>query len=272
MKRLVIFLLLLISATTFGQKSATIAYGDNPNAGHSVQAGDAKIYYEVYGKGKPVVLLHGGGGVGSIDEMAQFIDSLSKTVQVIAINTRGHGRSEIGHSPVTYEQKVADVMAAINDVTKDSVVVLGFSDGAYTGYKLASMHPARVKKLIAIGAGEQVPGLRKVILNTAIDQSNPYWKKRLATYPEPQRIPEYLKNLENFYNTMIVSKELFGNIKCPVLVLAGERDLNAPLATVIAAYQMIPISQLGIIPKAGHVVFIENFPAVWASVAPFIRN
>lgn len=167
---------LLLSTAGFSQKpmhafmqqvpspAGAIPYGNNPKAGKYVQAGDARIYYEVYGKGKPLVILHG-GGVGSTYEMAQFIDSLSKTYQVIAVSTRGHGKSEIGHSPVTYEQKANDVHAVIQAITADSVTVLGFSDGAYTGYKLASMYPARVKKLVAMGAGEQVPGLRKVILS-----------------------------------------------------------------------------------------------------------
>lgn len=100
-----------------------------------------------YGKGKPLVVLHG-GGVGSIYEMAQFIDSLAKSYQVIALSTRGHGRSEIGHTPLTYEQNANDVYAVMQAVTSDSVIVLGFSDGAYAGYKLANMYPARVSKLM----------------------------------------------------------------------------------------------------------------------------
>ena len=104
-----------------------IQYGNNPKAGHYVNAGDAKIYYEVYGKGKPIVILHG-GIFGSTYEMAQFIDSLSKKYKVIAVSTRGHGKSELGTEPITYEQKANDVMAVINAVTKDSVIVLGFSD------------------------------------------------------------------------------------------------------------------------------------------------
>lgn len=70
---------------------------------------------------------------------------------------------------------------------------------------------------------------------------------------------------------LTVSKELFNKIKCPVLVMAGELDLNAPLPTVVHAYNMIPNSQLRIIPNAGHVVFFANFAAVWASIVPFIK-
>lgn len=248
-------------------------YGNNPQAGHYVQLGDARIYYEVYGKGQPLVVLHG-GGYGSIYEMYQFIDSLRKTYQVIAISTRGHGKSQIGNTPVTYEQRANDAMSAINAVTKDSVIILGFSDGAYTSYKVASMYPARVKKLIAIGAGEQVPGLRKVILDTSVafKLDELYWKQQLALMPEPQRLQEYWSKMAAFYNTMTASKELFGSIQCPVLVVAGERDMNAPLATIIAAYQMIRNSQLSIIPNAPHPVFLVNFPAVWSSIVPFMEQ
>lgn len=105
-----------------------IPYGNNPKSGHYVNASDAKIYYEVYGKVRPLVVLHG-GIFGSTYEMAEFIDSLSKNYLVIAASTRGHGKSEIGSEPITYEQRANDILAVINVVTKDSVIVLGFNDG-----------------------------------------------------------------------------------------------------------------------------------------------
>ncbi|MBL7738752.1 MAG: alpha/beta hydrolase [Chitinophagaceae bacterium] len=289
MKALLLSLLTLLFLDTYGQQQTIkplrhfmqagpspaneTQYGNNPKAGHYANAGDAKIYYEVYGKGQPFVVLHG-GVYGSIYEMYQFIDSLAKTYQVIAVSTRGHGKSEIGIASVTYEQKANDVMAVINAITKDSIILLGFSDGAYTGYKLASMYPGRVKKLIAIGAGEQVPGLRQLILDTAVafQLDSSYLKQQLALMPEPGRLQEYWTKMASFYNQMTASKELFASIHCPVLVMAGERDMNAPLATVIAAYQMIPNSQLSIIPNAPHPVFLVNFPAVWTSIVPFLKN
>lgn len=250
-----------------------IPYGANPQAGRYVQTSDAKIYYEVYGKGQPMVILHG-GGFGSTIEMATFIDSLKPKFQVIAISTRGHGKSEIGSTPLTYEQKANDVMAVINAVTKDSVMILGFSDGAYTSYKVASMYPARVKKMIAIGAGEQVPGLRKVILDAkaAYGMDSLYWKQQFALMPEPSRLQEYWTKMANFYNQMTASKALLGSIRCPVLLMSGELDQNAPLSTIINAYHMIPNCQLSIVPNTGHVVFLENFAAVWASIVPFLKQ
>ncbi|AXE21922.1 alpha/beta hydrolase (plasmid) [Runella rosea] len=249
-----------------------IPYGANAKAGHYAKTKDANIYYEVYGKGQPIVLLHG-GILGSTIEMAEFIDSLSKNFQVIAVSTRGHGKSEIGSLPITYEQKADDVLSVINVITKEKVVILGFSDGAYTSYKIASMYPERIKKVIAIGAGEQIPGLRKVVFNPKelLNTDKAYWTQQKAIMPEPEKLEDFWAKMEVFYNTMTASKELFGSIKCPVLIMAGELDRNAPLSTVINAYNMLPNSQLCIIPNTGHVVFLENFAAVWESIVPFLK-
>lgn len=121
MKRLLVFVLTLLIIRSFSQElpgktlrhfmqsapsaENAIPYGNNPKSGHYVNASDAKIYYEVYGKGRPLVVLHG-GIFGSTYEMAEFIDSLSKNYLVIAASTRGHGKSEIGSEPITYEQSV----------------------------------------------------------------------------------------------------------------------------------------------------------------------
>jgi pimeloyl-ACP methyl ester carboxylesterase len=249
-----------------------IQYGNNPNAGHYANAGDATIYYEVYGKGQPVVILHG-GIFGSTYEMHQFIDSLSKNYQVIAVSTRGHGKSALGTQPITHEQKANDVIAVINAVTKDSVIVLGFSDGGYTGFKLASMYPARIKKLIAIGATELYPGLRDFSFDVkqALGLDSAYWKQQYMLMPEPQRLQEMFTKLGNMYNQLTLDSAFFQTIKCATLVMAGDKDGSNPPQRVVHTAQMIPHSLAGIIPNCTHGVFLENFPAVWACIVPFLK-
>jgi pimeloyl-ACP methyl ester carboxylesterase len=250
-----------------------IAYGANSKAGHYVTAGDAKIYYEVYGKGKPIVVLHG-GIFGSTYEMFQFIDSLKKGYQVIAVSTRGHGKSGLGTEPITYEQKAADVMAVINAVTKDSVTVLGFSDGGYTGYELASRYPNRIKRLVVIGATELSPGLRDFGFDVkqAIALDTAYWNQQFKLMPEPKRLQEMFTRLGNMYNHLTLDTTFFQTIQCPTLVMAGDRDPGNPPQRVVSTAQMIPQSYVGIIPNAAHGVFLENFKAVWACVVPFIKQ
>ncbi|MBS1731809.1 MAG: alpha/beta hydrolase [Bacteroidetes bacterium] len=248
-------------------------YGNNPKAGHYVKADDAKIYYEVYGKGKPIVILHG-GIFGSTYEMYRFIDSLKKTNLVIAVSTRGHGKSALGNKPITLEQKANDVVAAINAVTKDSVIILGFSDGAYAGYKIASMYPARVKKLVAIGATELSPGLRnfKFDVKQALALDSVYWKQQNKLTPEPERLQEMFTQLGNMYNGLTLDSSFFQMIQCPTLVMAGEKDLQNPPARVLSTAKMISSHQIGIIPNTGHGVFLENFDAVWACIIPFLKK
>ncbi|MEJ5963770.1 alpha/beta fold hydrolase [Pedobacter immunditicola] len=135
------------------------------------------------------------------------------------------------------------------------------------------MFPEEVKKLIAIGAGEWRRACRTFNLDSAslaqIDSH--YLQQQLALMPEPQRLDRWLYIVNQYYNAVSVGKEIFNVIHCPVLIMAGERDENAPLETVIAAYKMIPNAQLSIIPNAPHPAFLVNFPALWTSITPFLN-
>jgi len=271
-KRVSLFcLLLLLNLSVFSQK---IPYGNNPQAGKYISVGDAKIYYEIYGKGEPLVLLHG-GVYGYIDEYEPFINRLSERFQVICIATRGHGKSEIGTEPFTYKQRAEDAYKVIRSITKDSVIIIGFSDGGFSGLKFASLYPETVKKLIAIGVADKpndpsakkfdysIPGLMKY--------DSTFFSSRLKLMPEPGRWGECLSKLNKLYNDDFVSKETFEKIKCPVLVMSGDRDAYNSLEKVVTCAKAIPGSQLSIIPGCNHVVFFCNFPAVWESVKPFLK-
>ena len=125
----------------------------NPNTYKGLFLVWKEIYYEIHGQGEPVVVLHG-GLVGSIGEMGQLIDNLAKTHQVIAVSTRGHGKSEIGHQVPSYAVKAQDVYNVLTHITDKPAHILGFSDGAYTAYHFALNFPDKTAKIIAIGAGE----------------------------------------------------------------------------------------------------------------------
>jgi pimeloyl-ACP methyl ester carboxylesterase len=248
-----------------------IPYGNNPKAGHYVQANDAKLYYETYGKGQPIVLLHG-GMFGSTIEMAGFIDRLKKKYLVIAISTRGHGKSELGRTTVTLDQRANDVMTVVNAVTQDSITVLGFSDGGYTAYQLGALFPNRIKKMVVIGAGALYPGLRTFNFTAAqgIAMDTVYWKQQLKLMPEPQRLPEMFDQINACYSQLTIGNDLLSTIKCPVLVMAGDRDPGNSVENVVKAARSIPNHQISIIPNGTHPVFTENFEAVWSSIVPFL--
>jgi pimeloyl-ACP methyl ester carboxylesterase len=226
-----------------------VPYGNNPTAGRYLNAADGtRLYHEVYGQGEPLVLLHG-GVYGYIDEFAPFIDKLKENYQVICLATRGHGKSGIGPAPYSYQQRAEDASTIIRTLTKDSVIVLGFSDGGYSGYKLAALYPQLVKKLIAIGAADRPKGGKRekasYTSESLLKGSESFFKSRLALMPEPERWNESLSKLNHLYNQDFVSSETF---------------------------RMIPKAQLAVIPGCSHVVFHCNFAAVWEAINPFLKN
>ena len=254
--------------------SSKTPYGDNSVAAHRAQAGDAKIYYELYGQGDPIVILHG-GGLGSAYEMGGFVDQLKGSHQMIVISSRGHGRSEIGHTPFTLEQRADDIKAVLKDARINRpVTIIGFSDGGYSAYAFAVKYPQSVKKIVTIGAGEVLPTNKFFVFNLED------WKKYDADFvaqqqklmPEPDRWQEMLRMYEDMWNGAVISKDMFSKIKCPVLLVNGELDQNSPLLTAFAAYYELPDAHLSIIPNAGHQCQATNFDAVWAVVKPFIEE
>ena len=254
-------------------KGVKTPYGDNLKFGNYVQADDAKLYYEVYGKGTPILILHG-GGIGSPYEMGKLIDELKKNHKVILMSTRGHGRSEIGNSPMTYEQKANDALAVLNAVTNEPVQVIGFSDGAYTAYKLAAMYPARVERITAIGAGTLQAGFfgdsMKIEDLEKIDADFVAYEKTIM--PEPERWQEFFDGYMKFWHNMSVGEETFGAINCPVLLIVGDEDDHAPIITVLEAHQMLKNSRMCVVPKAWHSAFLDNYKVTSDAIFQFVNS
>ena len=253
---------------------STTPYGDNVTVGNYAQAGDAKIYYEVYGEGATILILHG-GGVGTPYELGKILDELKKNHRLIVMSTRGHGRSEIGHSPLTYAQKADDALAVLNALKISSPVqILGFSDGAYTACEIAALHPERVERITAIGAGTLTAGYfsadsLKLSQLEEIDKAFVAAQKRIR--PEPERWQEFCDAYMKFWSNQNIGAETFGKIKCPVLLIVGDEDDHAPVATVLAAHQMIENSRLCVVPKAWHTAFLDNFDVTWTAIRQFVN-
>lgn len=288
MKNLLLSAVLILSASLYAQQPKqmryalqaasapenTPPYGNNAAAGHYITSGDAKIYYELYGKGAPVVVLHG-GIFGSTFEMYHFIDSLKVNHQVIAISTRGHGKSEIGNQPHTYQLKAGDAAAVMSAVTKDSAEVIGFSDGGYTGYMLASLYPAKVKKLVVIGAGERHPGdpANRFTVEQAFALDKPFLDQQLSLMPDPKKLQELFTRVQDEFNTKLVADEkLFSTIKCPVLVMVGDHDNFVSVEHAARAAKFLPKGQLSVIPGAGHGAFLEKWTVAWPAVHYFLEH
>lgn len=255
------------------QAPTSVPYGNNVAYGHYVQAGDARIYYEVYGQGSPVYVFHG-GGVGTPFEMGELIDNLVLDHKVVVISSRGHGRSEIGHSDITYEQKALDMQAVIKATGGQKGILLGFSDGAYTALKLASLYPDITDRVIAIGAGTLKKGFFSGELKISdlekIDSRFVAQQKKIM--PEPERWQEFATAYMQFWSGMSVGEELFSSIKAPVLLIVGDEDDHAPVKSVLEAHQLLKNSRLCVVPHAWHTAFLDNFEVVWGAIEYFLKE
>ena len=257
--------LLLSAASTTLLSQQKIPYGANDGTGHYVQTSDAKIYYEQYGLGgPPIVLLHG-GVYGYIDEFGDLINELSKTRTVIAIATRGYGRSELGHQKLSQRLFAEDAATVIRQVTKpgEKVDLLGFSEGAGTSYLLAAKHPELVKRLIAIGGslgvyGETLPYLEDGFTLTPEDlnkQAPDFFAARRKLMAHPEQWADLVHGLAEMYKEPVaVRQDEIKSIAIPTLIMAGDRDDYTRLDHFIDIYRLLPKGQLSFIPGCGHVV------------------
>jgi len=275
MKTSLIFIIIFcLGSLAYGQTP----YGNNPSAGGYYNTGDAKIYYEVYGSGSPVVLLHG-GIYGDIDEFSGLIPELSKSHQVIAIVTRGHGRSELGHTPLSYELFAQDSYQVVRHLTTDSVTVIGFSDGAIAGYHFAADHPEMVKKLIAIGGNfgyTDYSGGGKAFMDNL---SGTWMRKnqpkivaaRMTLMPDTSRFDEFIDGMARMWHGVYVSKEKIAAIQCPTLIMAGQYD-GCPIEQYVALYRLLHKGQIAIIPGSNHLVMFTKPALTLEMMQAFMDN
>ena len=266
-KRLLFFLILLPwSVAPFAQAAEpNVPYGTNDQAGHYVQTPDAKIYYERYGQGgQPVVFLHG-GVYGYIDEFSEVIRQVSQHRTVIAIATRGYGRSELGTRPLSNRLFAEDAAFVIKDSFKsgEKADVMGFSEGAITSYILASSHPELVRRLVAIGGplgpyGASIQNLEQEedLTPEILQQQSPdlvVRRKKQMTHPEQWE--PLIRDLGAMYLKLIyVKQDEIRAIKAPTLIMAGEKD-HTRLEHFVEIYRLLTDGQLAIIPGCGHVIF-----------------
>jgi len=214
-------------------------YGINNKAGKFADVNGIKLYYEIYGQGPPLVVLHGNGG--SIKNATGFYPDLIKHYKVIAIDSRAQGRSTDTDKPLTYDQMAADVNSLLEQLQIDSVFIWGQSDGAILGLLLAMDYPKKVKRVLAFGANIQPDSL--AVFPWAIAESEKIVKGTGS--PNEKKLNQLMLDYPNIPYTKL------SQIKAPVLIMSGDRDVIRP-EHILKLFQNIPNSQLCIIPGATH--------------------
>jgi pimeloyl-ACP methyl ester carboxylesterase len=272
--------LILVSCNTPTKKP--IDYGSNQLVGKTIDVNDIKVYYETYGEGDPLLLLHGNGG--SLQHFEFQIPELSKHFKVIAVDSRAQGRSTDSDKEITYALMASDMYELINKLNLGCVNIVGWSDGGNIGLELAFAHPEKVKKLITFGANYTHENYASEEDSVNLDPNDPLislikdMRQRRANNaatrlsPLPVRTPEIKKKLadlmEKYPN---FTEEQLRQIKIPTMVSVGDHDL-INLEHALKLFRSLPHAELFIVPGATHAVLWEQPELINSEIIKFLNT
>jgi len=225
-----------------------------------------RMYYETYGKGAPLVLIHGGGSTIQ-SSFGRIIPVLSRRYRVIAVELQNHGRSGFRDVPETFEQDADDVAALLADLKIGKASFFGFSNGASTALQIAIRHPEIVEKLVvAAGLYKRdglVPGFFDGMAKaTLADMPQGLKDAFLAVNPDTAKLRTMF---ERDRDRMIAfkdwSEESLRSISAPTLVVNGDRDVVMP-EHALEMFRAIPHARLLIVPgtHGSYVGEVETLP------------
>jgi pimeloyl-ACP methyl ester carboxylesterase len=259
------WILLFISIPAVPQTG--VNYGSNDQVGRYVKVNDVSIYYEIYGQGEPILLLHGNGG--SIENFLLQIPEFSKEYKVIAVDSRAQGRSTDSDKEITYDLMASDMAILIDSLRLGRVDVVGWSDGGIIGLVMAYKYPEKLNKLVAVGANYSNKNFMAsndhvhmnakdtlVIRSRRLVQKYRNTLERLS--PNPEKIPTIRRKLKalmikypNFTEKQIEK------ISTPTLVVVGDHDIIS-LDHTVTLFSDLPHAQLFVVPDATHIALVEQ--------------
>jgi pimeloyl-ACP methyl ester carboxylesterase len=228
-------------------------YGHNKEAGKYAKVNGINLYYEIYGSGKPLVILHGNGG--SISNAEPHLGFFKEKYKVIAIDSRGQGNSIDDTTALTYDLMASDVNQLLEQLHIDSAYVWGHSDGAILALILAKDYPKKVSKAIAYAAN-----LTPDTLGLA-----PVEFEKIEEVVKTSRDPKEKQLNTMMYKYPHIPFEDLHKIKAQVLIMSGDNDM-IPLEHTLMIYKNIKKSNLCVLPAATHGGAWEN-PKLFQEIA-----
>lgn len=245
-----------------------------------------KMYYEVYGAGKPLILLHGSYMTLALN-FGGLIPDLAKDRMVIAVEMQGHGHTADIDRPFSFEALADDVAALMQYLKIDSADILGYSLGGTVAIQLGIRHPEAVRKMVVVSAVYKhdgwLPAVNEIIgtiTPEAFDQT-PLKTEYDRTAPDPKHWKEFVAKLSKFETLPFdFGADKVKAMRCPVLLITGDSD-GIDLDHVVDMFRLwgggvfgdmvgLPKSQLAIIPAATHVGLMMAPAKLLAIIPPFL--
>ena len=246
-----------------------------PEASGRVEVNGARIFYALYGSAneEAVLLLHGGLGAG--EDFGGQIPALANEYKVVAIDSRGHGRSTDDEQPYGYHLMASDVMGVMDHLGIAEAAVVGWSDGGNIGLDLAIHHPGRLTRLFALGANYQVSGVRPSAGNDALVHA--YVGHAAAQYARLSPTPEGFEVFSGKVFGMwgrepAFSEEQLAGITTPTVIAAGIYEEAIDETHTKRLAELIPGAQLQLIDNASHFAHWQQVEAVNEAILAFLRT
>lgn len=232
--------------------------------GHYEVVNDLKIYYEIHGSGKPLVLLHGGGSTIQ-STYGRVISELAKSHHVIAVELQAHGHTPDIDRPLSFEQDADDVAALIRKLQIKKTDFMGFSNGGTTCIQIAIRHPEMVNKLVLASTtykreGMQ-PGFFDGFKNASLENMPPQLKEaHLFANPDPAGLQiMFEKDVARMVHFKDISEADIKAIDAPALVINGDAEVVL-VQHAFTLSRTLPHGQLAILP-GGHGDYIGEICA-----------
>lgn len=223
-----------------------------------VRTGGTNIHYRSYGSGPPVLLLHGGLS-NRLSWFSQVPWLVEAGRQVILIDSRGHGDSDLGDKDLSYRLLANDSIQVLDQMGVEHTAVIGWSDGANTALLLALYWPQRVTKIVAISGNFDPSGIKPEAKEEDNIQSSglTYWFKRWWTGAGEKFLELENKIKKLWQSSPRLSAKDLHQITAPVMVIVGEHDMIS-LEHAKKMAELLPHGVLEIIKGGGHATLITH--------------
>lgn len=214
-----------------------------------------KMYYEIYGQGKPLVLLHGGGSTIQTT-FGRVIPMLAKHRKIIAVELQAHGRTSDRNKDLSFEQDADDVATLLKNLNIGKADFFGFSNGGTTTMQIAIRHPEITDKIILASAMCKRSGTPPEFwdfMNHARLENMPEKLKEayIQVAPDPNGLQTmHDRDVKRMVNFKDIPDEQIKSIKAPALIIIGDKDVVTP-EHAVEMHRLLANSELAIIP-GGH--------------------
>ncbi len=277
LNRLVFLIVLLLGPTARAAEPQWMTLPPTPTLPQATQSGLApvngiKVWYATFGKGEPVILLH--GGLANSNYWGLLVRALAPKYRVIVMDSRGHGRSTRDDRPYGYDLMASDVIALIDFLKLPKAAIVGWSDGAILGLDIALHHPERLTRLFAFAANSDPSGVADIAKSPVFNAFIARAEKEYGTLsPTPTEYKSFLAQIEKMWETQPNwSADTLKTIAVPVWIVDADHDEAIKRENTEFMASNIPGSGLLLMPEVSHFAFLQDPAQFNADVLHFLEH